>query len=268
MKKQELIKNITGYGANPILSRQWRKIIPVIEKFEARISGKRGAEDARDEFYTSLERLYVRQQQSFPAYSHLLPNARQKARFNAWKHSSALTLAEKAGLRTDEHGTWPRGDHLSVSCLDFVGHWESVVAPYCDMGGEGLGLVSVTRTRTYAKTSKWGPSRVTTTFLVGKNEAGTYFSHSVSSNCSTVIEALQWIWNGKAYDIIQRQGDVALIGGNHGPKMPSYLPPGHRVHGNIITHATHPDLPMPKNPGERIIIGRRAAERASEATRD
>lgn len=30
---------------------------------------------------------------------------------------------------------------------------------------------------------------------------------------------------------------------------------------------THPDLPFPSK-GERIIIGKRAAERATEATRD
>lgn len=137
------------------------------------------------------------------------------------------------------------------------------------MGGAGLGLVAVERTRVYAKASKWRPSTVTTYFLVGRNEIGTYFSHPVTP-CETVQDALSWIWNGKDMQILQRQGDIALIQGNGGPRLPRQLPWGHRVDEKrgVITHATHPDLPLPTAPGERIIVARRAADRAVSASRD
>lgn len=267
MKKSQLNKN-TRF----VLSGAKRDVLyNAVEKLEMRISGKKGAEEARDRFFTGLVKLYPWASSSYqpaPRFYVATQEARRKIRFAAWKRQSAESLAANANLRSDEHGSYSRGDHLSVYGLDLVGHWESAAAPYWDMGGEGLGLVECTRTRTYAKSSKWGPSRVSTRFLVGKNEAGTYFSHPVGPNCATVEEAVQWIWSGKADKIIQRQGDIALISGNSGPRMPAHLPTGHKIQGDIITHATHPDLPMPKNPGERIIIGRRAAERASEATRD
>lgn len=238
-------------------------LVNAIGRFETRISGKRGAEDIRERFYAALENIYPKTTKHYP----LTPAKSHEYRLSSWKSNSAKFLAEKAGLHSDEHGSW-RGDHISVSGVDFVGPWESAAAPYHDTGAEGLGLVFVTRTRVYAKSSNWRPSSVSTTFLVGKNEAGTYFSHPVSPNCNTIIDALQWIWNGKAYQIIQRQGDIALVGGNGGPKMPSNLPWGHKINGTIITHDTHPELRMPAVKGERIIVGRRAAERASEATRD
>jgi len=192
-----------------------------------------------------------------------------EVRRRAWEQGHALALAKKAGYTSDEHGTYLRGDHFSVGPLDFVPPWEAQVAPYCDLGGEGLALISVTRTRVYPKSSQWRPSSVATKFLIGRNEAGTYFAHPVSPRCNTVEAALDWIWGGKASDIIQRQGDVALIGSNGGPRMPASLPHGHVVDeaAGVIRHATHPDLPLPGK-GQRIIVGRRAAERASAATRD
>lgn len=265
MKKSTLRKEYTEvipFGAMPYDARKAKldNIAAAIEKFESRISGKRGAEDARDRFFADLQNLYAR-----PAAPIKQTDT---VRLHNWKVASARTLAEKAGANFDEHASYHSGDYMTTRGLDFIGHWESTPAPYCDMGGEGLGLVEVSRTRVYAKSSNWRPSSVATRFLVGKNEAGTYFSHPVSPNCSTVENALQWIWGGKAHLIIQRQGDIALIGGNGGPKMPAQLPWGHKVNGDIITHATHPDLPVPSKPGERIIVGKRAAERASEATRD
>jgi len=233
--------------------------LQVLEKFEDRISGKRGVEDARDRFFENLKRMYPPVQQTY--------FRNHTSRLQNWKRKMAETLAKKAGANYDEHG-YARGDYRTTYGLDYVGPWESAKAPYWDMGGEGLGLVRVDRTRVYAKNSKWRPSSVSTYFLVGRNEAGTYFSHPVGQNCRTVEDAVQWIWGGKAYHIIQRQGDIALIRGNGGPKMPPYLPWGHKIHGDRIVHAFHPDLPVPKNPGERIIVGRRAAERAIAATRD
>lgn len=259
MKKMAETLVLRGTSTISDYRRKMETVNPAIENFEARIGGKKGAEDARDRFAAMLVRLFVRAS----SQSQLGSASRKKV----WERKSAESLARKAGMRSDEHGSWS-GDHHSVQGLSFVGPWESAAAPYWDMGSEGLGLVDVTRTRHYAKSSNWRPSSVSTRFLVGKNEAGTYFSHPVSLNCLTVEEAVEWIWNGKARYIIQRQGDVALIGGNGGPKMPSSLPWGHKVEGGKIVHATHPELRFPQNPGERIIVGRRAAERATSATRD
>jgi hypothetical protein len=258
MKKQDLAKKVTYLNIKGSVDQSRTKrasIKEIVEHLESRIVGKKGAEVARDRFAAKLDKMYPENVRTLYG-----------SRLQRWESASAEALAEKAGMTTDEHGSW-RGDHISVSGLSFVGHWESAAAPYWDMGGEGLGLVSVTRTRQYAKSSNWRPSSVSTSFLVGKNEAGTYFSHPVSPNCTTVWEAMDWIWNGKSNSIIQRQGDIALIGGNGGPKM-AKLPWGHKIEGDKIVHATHPDLPMPSKPGERIIVGRRASDRATSATRD
>jgi len=254
MKKRDLKTKVHFMGKS-------QKIIPIWERFEARIGGKKGAEEARDRFAAMLDKLYPKQQ-SYRA---------TEARLKDWKEKSAKLLAVCAGIIPDEHGPGynaSSGDYISLRGLDYVGPWESHKPPYHDMGGDGLGLVAVERTRVYAKSSKWRPSSVTTYFLVGRNESGTYYSHPVSPNCKTVEEAVQWIWNGMAYKIIQRQGDIALVGASTGPKMPRRLPWGHRIQGDMIVHETHPDLPLPKNPGERIIVGRRASARSRAATRD
>ncbi len=269
MKKQELRKQVVRlcYDVRymPDVDALRNTLNSLVDRFEVRIGGKPGAEDARDRFFAGLQRII----KSRKSGSRPLPPVQyHNTRFDRWVRKSALDLASKANVKSDEHRSWDRGDHLTVSSLDFVPPWESAAAPYHDMGGEGLALVTVTRTRVYAKSSRYAPSEVSTTFLVGRNECGTYFSHPVSPNCTTVEEAVQWIWNGKAYNIISRQGDIALISGNGGPKMPKYLPSGHKVAGGFVLHETHPALPMPYKPGERIIVGRRAAERASEATRD
>lgn len=260
MKKQDLAKKVIYLNLKGSVNQSRTKrasIEEIVNHLETRIAGKKGAELARDRFAAMLDKMYPDR----PLH-HVFGNRLQR-----WESASAAALAEKAGMTSDEHGSW-RGDHISVAGLSFIGHWESAGAPYWDMGGEGLGLVRVTRTREYAKSSNWRPSSVSTTFLVGKNEAGTYFSHPVSPNCTTVWEATEWIWSGKANNIIQRQGDIALISGNGGPKMPSNMPWGHKVQDDKIVHATHPDLPMPSKPGERIIVGRRTSDRATSATRD
>lgn len=192
----------------------------------------------------------------------------QETRLLRWKQESAKKLALKAGYETDEHGTYQRGDHLTVLGLDFVPPYQSKVAPYMDMGGEGLGLIKVERTRVYSKSSNWRPSSVSTYFLVGKNETGTYFSHPVVP-CTTILGALEWIWSGHSHQILARQGDIALIQAP-GPKLPpSGLPRGHLLNHleEKIQHNTHPDLSFPGK-GERAIVAKRAAERSTAAVRD
>lgn len=246
------------------------RIIQIRENYFNKVKGKKGAEAKRNTFLQKLKQITQLRKAETTTRNYrdreitAWKNS-HKERHDIWKKTMALALAEKAEMYHDEHGS-SRGDYLSTFALDYVPPHESHKAPYFDMGGEGLGLIGVERTRRYAKSCTWSPSSVTTFFLVGKNEAGTYFSHTVPTNYQTVEAAVAWIWNYQQDNIIQRQGDIALIRGK-GPKIPKNLPSGHEVKDDGIYHATHPTIPLP-GVGERIIVGRRAAERASNATRD
>jgi len=263
MTSAELRDSIKKCGAPP-------RYIAFTEAVEARIARKRGAPEIRKRVYHELSRYLTNVYPTGRLEICLTPAQSHDIRHRAWEKKQILDLAEKAGQNFDEHGySGRRGIYRETAALDFVPPWRAQAAPYCDLGGEGLALVAVTRTTVYPPSSRWRPSSATSKFLVGRNEAGTYFAHPVSPRCNSVESALDWIWGGKAADIIQRQGDIALISGNGGPRMPSSLPRGHVVDeaAGVIRHATHPDLPLPGK-GQRIIVGRRAAERASAATRD
>ncbi len=200
-----------------------------------------------------------------------IPSQASESRRITWIRRSAEQLAVKAGHISDEHGWYDRGDHIRVTGLDFVPPYRSMAAPYLDLGGEGLGLVEVERTRRYAKRYSYGPSVARTRFLVGRNESGTYFAHPVPQAMATVKEALAWMWQGLESEIIARQGDIALIRAHGGPRMPVRgLPRGHIVDAEMrqITHATHPAIPYPQR-GERVIVARRSTMTyAARATRD
>jgi len=228
---------------------------------------KKGANEKREEMFTKITQiLNLPDKHIMSEYEKDVLLRTKVNRFRKWKIESSEALALEAGY-TDEHGSsYNSGDYLSIRGIDFIGKHQSNKPPYFDMGKEGLGLIKVTRKRVYARSSKWMPSYAETKFLVGKNESGTYFSHAVSPNCKTVLEAISWIWNGLQDKIIRRQGDIALIEGN-GPKGLNKLPTGHKVDGECIIHNTHPSIPVPAK-GQRIIVGRRAAERASKETRD
>lgn len=190
----------------------------------------------------------------------------REERLYHWKMASALRLAERAGYASDAHGSfYNRGDHFRVKPLDFIPAHDSGSAPFLDTGGEGLALVLVARTRVYARSSRWSPSVAVATFLVGRNEAGTYFAHPVSGACTSVEEALAWMWDGKEMEIVARQGDIALVRGGRSGYTPE-LPDGHRVVGELIIHDSHPPLPQPGK-GERIIVAKRANP-FSSGTRD
>lgn len=241
-------------------------------QYFAKVKGKRGAEEKRQQFLEKYEQITKMRNELNQAITRNYRELRimhwknsHKQRHWDWQKKMALALAEKAEMYHDEHGS-SRGEYLSTQPLDYVHSHESHKSPYFDMGGEGLGLITVQRKRVYANCCSWGPSMVSTTFLIGKNEAGTYFSHSVPMSCDTVKNAVAWIWNYQQDNIIQRQCDIALIKGK-GPKIPKNLPSGHVVKEDGVYHATHPTIPLP-GVGERIIVGRRAAERASNATRD
>jgi hypothetical protein len=189
----------------------------------------------------------------------------QRCRLNEWKKQSCFKLAKTAEQYFDEHG-FSRGDYLSTNCIDFIPPRESINKPFWDMGGEGLGLIEITRKRVYARSYRFGPGYASTKYFIGKNEAGTYFSHPVPNHCQTVRDAIHWIWEGKEDSIIARQGDIALIIGK-GNKIPKNFPNGHEIVEKEIIHKTHPAIRFPEK-GERIIVGRRAFARVSEATRD
>ena len=181
-------------------------------------------------------------------------------------------IARMASMFFDEHGSG-RGDYRHTSALDYVPPEIAKNAPFHDHGHAGMALVSITRTRIYSKKymRSFGPGRTTEHYLCGRNEAGTWYSHRVPQTIPTVREAVAWIWSGMEDRIISRQGDIALIAGNGGPRIPAAgLPGGHQLNGISITHDTHPAIPAPQT-HQRIIIGRRAAQRgdgAATQTRD
>ena len=74
------------------------------------------------------------------------------------------------------------------------------------------------------------------------------------------------MWSGHAFQIRQRQGDIALVAAP-GPRLPARLPEGHVMVGDCIVHAQHPPLRLPQK-GERIIIARRASPMGRSETRD
>ncbi len=157
-----------------------------------------------------------------------------------------------------------------TTVIQAVPAWQSSRAPYHDHGRAGMALVGVTRRRYYGGRFRGRVSSATDYYIVGRNECGTYYAHPVSGaavRSGHCIEAvLSWMWSGHSRDIIQRQGDVALIRGR-GPKMPERLPAGHHIEGGQIVHDSHAPLPLP-GPGQRIIVARRANVRVSAPTRD
>ena len=171
----------------------------------------------------------------------------------------------------DEHGKWDgSGDKYKVAPLDYVYPKSAIKSPYHDMGNKGIALIEIQRTRWYSNgyhRNGYPPSVATNTYMIGKNECGTWFCHPVNTSCETVEQALAWIWGNRHESIIARQGDIALIKGK-GPKGINKLPHGHTQTMEHIVHDTHPSLPLPKT-GERIIVGKRwSADYVQESIRD
>ena len=169
----------------------------------------------------------------------------------------AVRMARRAW---DEHG----GFQDSYVCqLDYLPPEKTKAAPYFDIGGAGLGLVSATATTRYRGAFKGYSSSCSEAFLIGRNEVGSWFAHRVPTSCGSVAGAIDWIWGGRADRVVRRQGDIAVIVGK-GPKGLDKLPGGHTVDGDTITHATHPTISCPGT-GECVIVGRRAAQKGHGA---
>lgn len=162
-------------------------------------------------------------------------------------------------LAADEHGGI---DNAYVSQIDWISAVEAQSAPYFVLPSAncGIGLVSAVSFTEYRGKFKGWASSCTEYFLVGRNEAGTFFAHRVTES-NSVEEAINWIWGGRAKQIVRRQGDISIIKGA-GPKGLDKLPFGHTVQGDYIVHDTHPSMAIPGK-GERIIIGRRAAQKGN-----
>jgi len=169
--------------------------------------------------------------------------------------------AERMARRAwDEHGGF---QDSRVCQLDYLPPEKTKAAPYFDIGGAGLGLVYATATTRYRGAYKGYSSSCTECFLIGRNEVGSWFAHRVPTSCGSVAGAIDWIWGGRADRVVRRQGDIAVIVGK-GPKGLDKLPGGHTVDGDTITHATHPTISCPGT-GERVIVGRRAAQKGHGA---
>jgi len=234
----------------------WRERVNSIPK------GTRGRPAALARFEAAMERLWQRRQRA----------AAEACPTNVWAYKSAEARRVEGGLRRaavelarrvtalpDEHGfsRSDRGEHYTLTGVDFVAPRQA--AKYMATPGTCLGLVNLSRTRVYPHSCKWRPSTATQKYLIGTNEAGTGFAHPVAPSCSTVEQAVCWIWGVSPDRLLVRQGDIALISGNGGPRMPRALPSKHVVEGDVIVHPTHPAIPLPAK-GQRLIVGRRAAD--------
>ena len=247
------------------MSNLQQKIQDYVDRYEQKIFRTKGAPEKRARLQRAVQYILDRNQID-RIFSVRLPRIQHRYRFESWITRKGRELAKKVPTLFDEHGDF-RGSTDHCAILDYISpHHGSAQAPYYDMGGEGLALVQMSRTTVYARSCQWRPSTARTVYLIGKNEAGTYFAHAVRKDVETVQAAIQWIWGGHAQNIIQRQGDIALVRGN-GPKNLNKLPSGHRIEGNQIVHATHPAIPVP-GIGERIIVGRRASTQVAGNSRD
>lgn len=192
--------------------------------------------------------------------------------------TTARYIMVGCNLWRDEHlGYNEAGSAMKTRCIDYVEPTTARSAPYLDFGGLGLALVAVERrqrSRWQIRHGYFGGSYANERYLCGRNEAGTYFSHRVRSDICSVLGAIDWIWSEKSCDIVRRQGDVAVIAGNGGPKYPSTgLPESHCIVRDMLSeeewilHPTHPPIRAPGK-GERVIVGRRAAQKIVPQSRD
>lgn len=191
----------------------------------------------------------------------------------------ASQLAQQATHNYDEHGGMSgRGDHWTTHVIDFV--WKPAELLEMCASGNILALVLQNRTRVYAKSYKGRPSTRSDYYLVGTNENGVPFAHSIPPQ-STVREALAWIWDDN--HIVARHGDVALA--NTDKMFKNFesvtgltIIDNHQVSGdvhrngslyvcNAILHHTknqHPDVHTPdSNKWYKIIIARRSTKSVS-----
>lgn len=191
-----------------------------------------------------------------------------------------LNLALEAGLIHDEHGGYSgRGDHFSINTVDYV--WKKKDLKKYFACGKYLGLVTESRTRVYARSSKWHPSSRVDSYVVGTNENGVAFCHSVPNNISTLEHAIKWIWRDCVIEA--RHGDVGVADCKlkhvKGEIEDIRIIDSHYVRGEIYKKQNqifvrngvlyhkkrqHPDVEI-GDAWKRIIVGRRSTRSVSSA---
>lgn len=191
--------------------------------------------------------------------------------------SKIYRLVHDAGISPDEHGSWKRGsDSHDIVILDAI--TDPIEMRKYLAHGEALALVADDRKRTYAKSSKWFPSNRRDLYLVGRNESGTAFAHSVI-NVSTIFGAYKWIWNNE--DIIDRNGDVGIALAKKqfkkaGESKDIVVVDSHHVKGEIIQNGAiyarnailyhgkeqHPDVKI-GDEWHKIVVAKRSKKATS-----
>ena len=128
-------------------------------------------------------------------------------------------LIEKAGSanKVDEHGSWDFGRAFDRKGRGQALNWDLYGVGHDIHTG---GLLIVIQVRKFSREHKgWFGSVRKNYFLLGTNEDGTTFAHSVSAsvvrsainhNNNVVLAVQKWMF-GTDYERVIRQGDMALV---------------------------------------------------------
>ncbi len=185
----------------------------------------------------------------------------------------------------DEHGSWDFG----IASDSKRGECESLNWDLYGIGHDchsGSLLIVIQVRRFYRKKAGYWPTIQKNYFLVGRNEDGTTFAHSVSSAVihaairlgRDVINSVQnWIFQGD-YAAMLRQGDLALIPCSRRPSAPKIakrtiiLESSHRMTANVLRQngqlfakkprlvhipGTHPEI-AGDDRWYQVVVGKRA----------
>ncbi len=198
-------------------------------------------------------------------------------------YANAKALAQKAGLHHDEHGGYGRGDYHTLIVQDVVSGKKELQTLFS--AGKILALIEDSRKRVYSNKymASFGAGHRSDMYLVGTNENGVPFAHGVSKACSSVKQAIAWIWGGAK--ITARHGDVAIAPSTLSGKTKgeivndAIIHDAHHftgeMHKNGSVHVRngtlhhiknqHPDVPIGEQ-WQRIVIAKRAV--ATSSSRD
>lgn len=276
MKKTEFeaqiksVKNVEysfGYSEIHIADSRMRTLSTSIQQSTSSNYTQANADKLND-FFSENKGLFKGWNQQYKAY---LKTPEAKAR---QLREDAKQLAINAGLHHDEHGGYSRGDYHTLSVIDVVSTRKGMRKHHAS--GKLLALVNDERKRVYSKKymSSFGGGYRDDTYLVGTNENGLPFVHGVSRNCSTVAQAVAWIWGG--HEIFARHGDVALVDAeltkpgeqvmhvsirdNHHFTGEMYKNGGVYVRNGTLHHVKeqHPDIVVGAE-WKKVLIAKRAA---------
>jgi hypothetical protein len=193
------------------------------------------------------------------------------------------SLVKLAGSSADEHGSWHFGCAFDRKQRGEALNWDLYALGNDLHDGR---LLIVIQVRQYRKAHKnWYPSVRKNYFLVGTNEDGSAFAHSVPATAvraainaerDPILACQNWIFGGD-YRRMIRHGDLALIPLARTPAAPVIretnlvLADSHeltartiRRNGNlyaldpVLTHLPGTHSPMQATGWHRVVIGERA----------